>query len=122
MRRRPIIQKIGERKDETYLTWVRQRECLAPSQLAGGYPCEGPGIAHHVNGRKGKSRDDRVVCALCDFHHKVFHDSGTLYPWTPQQTASVFMEAAFADLLAYEDETGRFVASVPRVAGWEPVF
>lgn len=123
MRRRPIIQRIGERKDETYLSWVRTRECLAPSQIASGYPCNGPGVAHHINGRGlgGGSRDDRLVVALCGFHHKVFHNSGTLYPWTPDQTAAVFMEAAFADLLEYEDETGRFVASVPREVGWVPV-
>jgi hypothetical protein len=101
----------GNRIDEPYLTWVRQQECCAPSELAGGHPCSGEGVAHHIESRGmgGGSRDDRMVAPLCDWHHKRYHDARELYPEGPGRTKARLFETAVERLHQYEDEFNRRV-------------
>ena len=59
----------NDRKDETYLSWVRGQKCCVPSCSAGG-------VAHHVVSRNRGRFDYPVdgvggVVPVCPYHHNM---------------------------------------------------
>jgi hypothetical protein len=73
-RRRPYAP------DPAYLAWVRTLRCSAPH---GPHGCRGAVQPHHAGARGlGQKADDHSAVALCDFHHRSWHDGrGVFLGW-----------------------------------------
>lgn len=78
---------------EAYLEHVRRQPCMAPSMGSPGGGCEGDTVPHHEGpSPMGGKVSDFLTVPLCFRHHRIFHDTGKLWPWDAVGTRFAMLE------------------------------
>jgi hypothetical protein len=87
---RPVPKPPSPLRSSAYLAFVREHDCCMRSSVFAS--CDGPIEAHHF-GPRGMSQktDDFRTVALCQRHHREFHDTGTVDGLSREETEAAFI-------------------------------